>query len=411
MSIQIIISFLKDLCFPSRSFETMVWYVFSLMLPTDKHTQCFASSISEKDNSLFSDLLNKNTVHSFHLLNRTSKRRLRKLLKKRTSLIKDSPWTIALIIDSTLHKRSSKRINNAQTFNHGKGFMIGHQWTNIAIQIGEQFIPLPPIPFYTKQESFLRGIKYLTEHEKICQFLKKFSFKEFGLEIDPQEVVVLMDSGYDNKTIQRTILERKWDFIMSLKLDRLILCHSNNWSRIDKYFGDGRRSWTSIRIKFYRNKKKKWHQYQTKQREGLLKGVHQKVNLVCSKIQKRKKIKYLACSNLSVSSKTILLGYEKRWRIEIFHREIKSYLGFEDAGVKKFNALHNHIHYVYVAYNLMKEKYPNEGVKEGQRNLEKEVQIVKNKNYLFQLSKITGAEKLKAQLKSDITRIKVKNAA
>lgn len=133
MTIDTITPILKNLLLPSRIFETLSWYVLSLMLPTDKHTQAFAESISGKDNSLFSDLLTKDLPLSLNALNRSSKRRLKKLLRKRRPLDQGTPWTAALIIDSTLHARSSRHLNNAQRFNHGKGFIIGHQWINIGI--------------------------------------------------------------------------------------------------------------------------------------------------------------------------------------------------------------------------------------------------------------------------------------
>ena len=411
MDIQLITPLLKDLFFSARIFETMAWYLLSLMTPADKHTQSFASLISGKDDSLFSDLLAGNPVDTQRLLNRSSRRRIRKLLKTRKALVKGADWTIALIIDATLHKRSSPHINNVQKFNHGKGYVTGHQWTNIGIQIGVEFVPLAPIPFYTNAECKARGMEYKTEHEKVCHFLKTFSFKHLKGEIVPSEVVVLLDSGYDNKKIQETIVSRRWDFAVSLKSNRQVSSRPKNWSRIDKYFGDGRRPWTSIRLVFYRNKMKKWRKYHIKQREGYLKDVHLRVNLVCSQSRKGAKVKHLACSNLSVSSKTILLAYEIRWAIETFHREVKSYLGQEDAGVKKFNSLHNHVHYVYVAYNLMKEKFPTKGIKSAQGDLENEKQIKRRKRYLAKLSLISGKERIKIQLQSDIQRIEVMKAS
>src|SRR5256885_4909486 len=55
------------------------------------------------------------------------------------------------IFDSTLQHRASLHPENAKTFNHGKGYVIGHQWTNIVLVLGDMLIPLPPIPFYSKR--------------------------------------------------------------------------------------------------------------------------------------------------------------------------------------------------------------------------------------------------------------------
>ena len=43
-------------------------------------------------------------------------------------LVGGTPWTIAIVIDSTLHPRSSLHVQNSQRFNHGQGFVIGYQW-------------------------------------------------------------------------------------------------------------------------------------------------------------------------------------------------------------------------------------------------------------------------------------------
>jgi hypothetical protein len=51
-----------------------------------------------------------------------------------------------MIIDSTLQHRASLHPENSKKFNHGKGYVIGHQWTNIVLIINDMLIPLRPIP-------------------------------------------------------------------------------------------------------------------------------------------------------------------------------------------------------------------------------------------------------------------------
>ena len=38
---------------------------------------------------------------------------------------------------------------------------------------------------------------------------------------------------------------------------------------------------------------------------------------------------------------------------QLFHREVKSYLGFEDAGLTLFAAIHSHVLWVYCAYLML----------------------------------------------------------
>src|SRR5207245_3620718 len=77
------------------------------------------------------------------------------------------PWKIAILIDSTLQHRASLHPENAKKFNHGKGFVIGHQWTNIVLIINDMLIPLPPIPYYSKPYCLEHELEYQTEHELV----------------------------------------------------------------------------------------------------------------------------------------------------------------------------------------------------------------------------------------------------
>ena len=404
MKKHIITSQVKDLLNSQRLLDTLLWYLISLMLPADKHTQANAEKISGKDNSLFSNLLNADQDIAKLALSRASRRAIKKISKKRTLIERGSPWEVAIIIDATLHRRASRHTQDSQRFNHGKGWVVGHQWSNIGLLINGQFIPLPPIPFYTKKYCKKNSIKYKTEHKKICSYLRTLSLKDLGLSIDPDKVVLLLDSGYDNKPLQNTIISRGWDFVVSLKCDRNISPKPGIWNRIDEYFKDGRRPWKSVRIITYRGKKKKMRQYRYKEQLGFLKGLRRQVKLVYSKKSGEAKSKFLASSNVHVSSKSIILIYRKRWAIEIFHRDIKSYLGMEDAGVKSFKSLYNHVYWVYLAYILLKERYPEMGIKWAQTKFDRENRQRELKESLKILSRINGVEGLKVKIRSVIEK-------
>lgn len=397
MYFEVIMPLMKELVENKRILETLTWYIVSIILPTDKHSQARAAKISGKDNSLFSNLLLGSLDISKIALNRASRRRLDSLARKRKVLIKNAPWKIAIIIDATLHKRSSRYTQNGQKFNHGSGWVIGHQWTNIGILINDQLVPLPPIAFYTREECKRRKIPYVTEHEKVVKALHSLSLKvTTGIDIPASEVVVLLDAGYDCKAIQNEILARKWDFISSIKSSRNITSfkQSTGWIRISSFFKDGRRPWKTIRVASYCGKKQILRQHRYKQLVGYLKDVRRQVQLVCSKRSRDSKMKFLACSNLKVSVKSIIQGYQKRWKIELFHRDIKSFLGLEDAGVRSFDSLHNHVHWVYVAYNLLKDKYPESSIQTAQAEFERAMRIKEMKLSVQQLSQIKGKEKM-----------------
>lgn len=76
-------------------------------------------------------------------LSKTQARQFAKTLARRNGL----PWKSVILIDSTLQHRASLHPENAKTFNHGKGYVIGLRWTTIVLVLGDMRIPLPPIPF------------------------------------------------------------------------------------------------------------------------------------------------------------------------------------------------------------------------------------------------------------------------
>jgi hypothetical protein len=81
-----------------------------------------------------------------YTLESLSKKQAKQLAKALNSL-QGLPWKIAIIVDRTLQRRASLHPENAKTFNHGHGFVIGHQWTNIVLILNDTLIPLRLIPF------------------------------------------------------------------------------------------------------------------------------------------------------------------------------------------------------------------------------------------------------------------------
>ncbi len=108
---------------------TIIPFLLFLMVSTRKHSLQGAEEFSGINRSSFSRLLKNHSEIAVYNLGNLSKRQAKqfskvlKLLGKKGSL----PWKVALLIDSTIQHRSSLHIQNAQRFNHGKGFEIGHQ--------------------------------------------------------------------------------------------------------------------------------------------------------------------------------------------------------------------------------------------------------------------------------------------
>jgi hypothetical protein len=237
------------------------------------------------------------------------------------------PWKIAILIDSTLQHRASLHPENAKKFNHGKGFVIGHQWTNIVLIINDILIPLSPIPYYSERYCREHGLDYQTEHELVVDYLNHLDLEDYIGAYTPRDVVVLTDSGYDDKKIETTIVNKHWNFIIALKKTRSVKSEtlylttpkSRQWCPIATFFRNHRRlKWTTIRL-MTNGAKRKRMEFRIRHTLAYLRYVGP-VQLVCSYFKTRPegRRKYLACSDLRVTARQIVMGYRLRWAVEIF---------------------------------------------------------------------------------------------
>jgi len=121
-------------------------YLLFLMVVTTKHSLEEAARFSRLHTSLFSKMLQspaKVALTTLENLSKTQSRQFAKALQRLDGL----PWKIVILIDSPRQHRASLHPENAKTFNHGKGYVIGHPWTNIVLILGDMLMPLRPMPF------------------------------------------------------------------------------------------------------------------------------------------------------------------------------------------------------------------------------------------------------------------------
>jgi hypothetical protein len=57
----------------------------------------------------------------------------------------------------------------------------------------------------------------MSEHDRVVEYLTNLNLADYIGSHDPRDVVVLTDSGYDNKHIEKAISNKKWMFIIALK--------------------------------------------------------------------------------------------------------------------------------------------------------------------------------------------------
>lgn len=334
-------------------------YLLTLMLETEKHTQSFAQEVTGIHQSQFSRLLSNQKKLAIDSLENLAKSNAKNIGKNRLELVKGSNWKIAIIVDATLHPRSSLHVQNSQRFNHGQGFVIGHQWTNIVLCINGNIVPLPPIPFFSKNECKKRKIEYKTEHEHLLKYLESLALADYVGIYSPDEVVVISDSGYDDKKLQKIILLRGWDFMSALKITRGTKSSSGKdpiqkaWQRVDDLFWTTRKQapWKTIHLTTNGGKKRR--RFRVRKLVGYIKGIDREIALICSEKSGGTGRRFFACSKTNLDHGVMMRVYALRWKIELFHRDCKQYLGFLDAGVKNYDAQMAHVHWVYVAWIMI----------------------------------------------------------
>jgi len=398
----------------TRLLNVTAYYLLFLVYITKKKSLVEAKQFSGLDNSQFSRFLKNHSDKAVSNQKKLSKKQAKQFSKTLKQLSNGSlPWKIAILIDSTIQRRSRRHTENAQKFNHGQGYVIGHQWTNILLLINDKVIPLTPIPFQTKKYCRKIKIKYKTEHELVIKYLQGLDLKEFIGSHNPKEVVVLTDTGYDDRDIENAITKKNWKYIIALKKKRSVKSQkqysttkkSEDWSQIAEFFKNHRLlKWATIRFYLTTGPKRKRKDFRIRQTIGYLRHVGE-VQLVCSEFRKRPdgRRKYLACNDLKATARHILLGYRLRWIIEIFHKDVKQYLGFEDIAATSFDSVTSHVHWVYCAYillNMDPPGIPEEKltIREKQLKLKKIIESGNINKWRQMLTQFNGVDNLMDEL-------------
>ena len=392
-------------------------YVLFLMVATTKHSLTEAARFSGLHPSLFAKLLQSHAQVAITTLESLSKTQARQFAKT-LARVKGLPWKIVIIIDATLQHRASLHPENAHTFKHGKGYVIGHQWTNVVLVLGDMLIPLKPIPFYSKRYCQAHELTYRSEHERVVAYLRALDLEDYIGTYDRREVLVLADSGYDDKKIEQTIAAKDWHFIIALSKTRSVKSEalylstspSRQWCHIDTFFRRHRRlKWDTIRLATSGNKRKRMD-VRVRHTSGYLRYVG-KVELVCSEQRHRPegRRKYLACNDLRATTRQIVIGYRMRWAVELFHKTVKQHLGFEEVATHGFDAVMSHVHWVYCAYILLHMSPPGlspgaQSIGDKQRALQQGLAAKEKRQILQKLTQIGGVQRYKDELRQALAR-------
>ena len=279
--------------------------------------------------------------------------------------------------------------------------------------MGDILIPLKPIPFYSKRYCQTHALEYHSEHARVVASLGALDLEAYLGAYDRREVLVLAESGYDDKKIAKAIAAKGWNFIIALSKTRSVQSQalalstptSQQWCHIDTFFRHHRRlKWDTMRLATSGNTRKRMD-LRIRHTSGSLRSVG-KVELVCSERRNRPdgRRKYLACNDLRATARQIVTGYRMRWAVELFHKCVKQNLGFEDVATHDFDAVMSHVHWVYCAYILLHMSPPglspgSQSIGDKQRALQQGLADKEKRQILQKLTQIGGVPRYKDELR------------
>ena len=266
--------------------------LFVMVVPT-KHSLEEAARFAGRHTSQCSQMLTAHSKVAVYTLESRSKKHAKHVATARQKLT-ELPWHMAIIVDRTRQRRARLHPENATTFKHGQGFVVGHQWTNIVLLLHDRLLPLRPIPFSSQRDGRDRQLAYRTEPALVVEDIQPWQLEESSGSYDPREGIVLTDSGYDQKKSQKAIAAKPWHCIIALGNTRSVTSamrslttpKSTQWSPMATFLRHHRwLKWQTMRITTHGTKRKRM-ECRTRDTMGSLRSVGP-VPWVCSEPRTR----------------------------------------------------------------------------------------------------------------------------
>jgi len=284
------------------------------------------------------------TIHE-HLYNRLLNEALEIPGAKRTAYI---------IIDTTANRKQSGKMENRIIYK--KGYTSCHFFVMGILYFPDTGvrIPLPRRLYRTKSYCRKHGYKYRTQIQLAENMISYANLP------DDMEVIVLFDTIFSSESFIKLLRRKGYHFVCSVKDNRVDLATGKQLKGIiEQYISKGQlNTRVDIRVSSkrsrYRHKSaqiyetKKYVTYTEKFSISKMGDVH----IVFSRKADDEKslMKYIATDMLSLSTHQILTIYSYRWQIELFFKELKTYLGLGDYQVLSFRAIVRHVDIVIMAF-------------------------------------------------------------
>ena len=326
-------------------------------------------SCSQAAVSVTSDTVHRGEMTRF--LNRPCRRKQDQNLWLRTLLLtKESKRGMFIfLIDATLVSQAGKKTQN--TFSTNNRQRIGRQKKSVrynkkkivykkchsftfGVLITPSGLRIPfQIPHYTKEYCGLQGLAHRTTAEAAAELIRTLPLPAGA------QVTVLGDTAYDAKVVQEACAERGYTWIMPANPERVYAGPPGKRPKLRSRLKD----WTSLSLQTIRlrastgkyagyRRLSKWRSgptqkarvYYAYQEERDVRRVG-RVLLVFSTMKPNltaatpDDVKILMTNAKHLSMREVIELYSLRWQIELFFKELKSTLGFDQYRFQSFAAV------------------------------------------------------------------------
>jgi len=247
---------------------------------------------------------------------------------------------VFLIVDDTIVHKAGRKIPGCAWYkDHAQNManVFGHQWVVAALVYKDFLLPLWAKLYHPKGA---KGCgRFQTKITMVNRMLK-------GLRLPiPCKLYLLADSWYWAKPLAQTCLRCGYHMISQLKVNSVIKIDGKR-TEVTKLVSQSS-AYKEVCLPLYgKNKTLKIAKF-----VGTIKDLGQVAVVVVK--EKRKKIRYLVCTNIYLSAIAIIEFYAKRWKIEQMIKDLKQRLGFGTYQVRSLQAIHRHQTIAMLSYFVL----------------------------------------------------------
>lgn len=324
-------------------------------------------SCSRAGGAIRTEPVHRSQITRFLARSRWQKHDFNAPLREQLLALESTKGRFLFLIDATLCGQSGKKTQN--TYNTGnrkrlsqKGRRYGkhkharrscHSFT-FGLLLTPSGIRLPfQIPHYTKEYCKKKGLQHRTTAQAAAELIRSLPVPEGA------DVIVLGDTAYDAKVVREACKEQNYLWIFPANPERVFDGPLGSRPKLRSRLKD----WTSLSLKTIRLRastgkyagyrrlsrwrigpKVKPRVYTAHQENRDVRSVG-RVQLVFSTMKPNlvkatpDDVKILMTNALNMSLTEVIELYSLRWQIELFFKELKSTLGFDEYRFERFEAV------------------------------------------------------------------------